>query len=278
MAESAKDFIKGTLGKINLKGALAYMALGKALGQGFSIWGVVRRTNPHYVHYNTTRVSLESDVPADLQSYVVQLEDETQDLVRDWNRDLTRELEAELEYAQSDNYIADMLDANDRYFDDETGDEVDMSQYLSIDQLPYPVQQRVLQDFAELFDREPKQIFQSLVQRKVLFDKRGNRADTSHAMRVSQLEPKLKGKVLDKFRHWGVEDELWAEAVVDSWKERLAERGFARVEIAYSLGGGQGDGASFTADAIDGLKLLKWLLHRQEHLVRVNYAVRALVG
>ena len=53
--------------------------------------------------------------------------------------------------------------------------------------------------------------------------------------------------------------------------------GFGRVEIAC-LGVSQGDGASFTADSIDGLELLKSILKIEQKREHVEAMVNHLVG
>lgn len=276
-AGSAKDFIKGTMGSTS-GGPIVFIPLLRALetGEG-SISGRVRRTNSHYVHWNSTDAELEADVPEQLDPLVDKLQDYLDEMIVDLNKELEKELYAELEYQQSDEAVTDSLNANDRLFDDETGEEIDGSDYFYIDGLPGNVTQKILAQYAEMFERTPEDVFKSLKAKKVHFDKRGNRIDTSHFKTVDQLEPQLKAKVLDKFRHWNTEDNFWAQPTEDSWKERLEKMGFDRVEINYSLGYSQGDGASFTADSIDGLQLLKHLLHREETRQQTRALVAALL-
>lgn len=232
----------------------------------------------HYVHEQSTRVDLTSDLADEYQPLVDQFEKDLKDLIVDLNRGIKQELENELEYQRSDNVIIDLLDANEMYFDAETGERVDMPDFLTIDQIPKgPVRNKILSHYVDLFDRTPEEVAKALMRREVKFDKRGNLVDTSSFKRASQLPDEIKQRVIDSYRDWSTQDSEWAQPAIDAWVERLENMGFGRVQIAYSLGGGQGDGASFTADSLDCVKILEHMLKRQECQKRVETLVVGLI-
>jgi len=217
-------------------------------------------------------------MPESMDLLVNKLQDYVGGMVEDLNRELERELENEYESRTEDEYVSDSLDTNEMYFDKDTGDEINYGAYSLINALPKRIAQKVLAAQADLFSRTPEQVFQDLMKRKVLFDDEGEVADLSNAVVVDDLEEPLKTKVLDRYRYWGVEDNDWSSFIEDAWKERLAKMGFNRVEIAYSLGGAQGDGASFTSDSIDGKQLLKYLLKRTESTQEAQEVARRVLG
>lgn len=71
-----------------------------------------------------------------------------------------------------------------------------------------------------------------------------------------ELSPEAKEHALDKYRYWNTEDNAWSEFMEEDLKKQLEHMGFDGVEIAYSLGYSQGDGACFTAGSVDVPKFL----------------------
>lgn len=141
--------------------------------------------------------------------------------------------------------------------------------------------QKAMEEWAHDFNREmEKGLYKELEYRQseealaedfeaneMKFDEEGNlvnqvqngrRARTGLAFQ--ELAPEVKERVLDKYRDWSTEDGTWAEYMEDDYKTQLASMGFDGVEIGYSLGYGQGDGASFTAQRIDVPKFLEAIL------------------
>lgn len=70
--------------------------------------------------------------------------------------------------------------------------------------------------------------------------------------KYKDLSEEAKEKVRQKFYEW-TDLTWWA----DDWKEQLKEKGFEDVDLSYSLGYAQGDGASFTAKSVDIETLVK---------------------
>jgi hypothetical protein len=277
---SAKAFVRGVIQKGDPQsGAIIFIPLLSALESGeFRLEGRVRDANSHYVHENSTAVELDTDLPEQYDKLVVSFEKFLEDQHRTWNRKLTRELYQELEHQNSDEAIIESLDANDVHFDDTTGAQVDMDDFVFIHMLPGDVQARVCQEYAELFDVAPEKVRDSLERRKAVFDMRGNRVDTSHFKLASELPDALKAKVVEKHRDWNTQDEMWSEWITDEWKRRLESMGYDRVEIRYDLSYSQGSGASFIAGYFDGKKLIQGLLSKQKQEAKVQALLKGLVG
>ncbi len=73
----------------------------------------------------------------------------------------------------------------------------------------------------------------------------------------SELSPAAKEHALEKYRYWATGDNVWSEYLEEDFTKQLEYMGFNRVEISYSLGYGQGDGACFTSGSIDMPKFLE---------------------
>ena len=252
----------------------------------WEVYGSVEDVSGHYVHYNSTRVELqsegdmESEDPAALEAAsasVAKLEAALQDQVRTWNRELEKQLYSSLEAAQSDETLTDWMEANEWRFDDE-GNRIDMSKFMPVDNLQPGIRDRVLKEYADLFDRTPEQVYTALMQRNYRFDKRGNRVDVSQFVQVSDLEDGVRKEVLEKYRNLLTEDNGWAEPDEDDWKERLQHYGFGMVSIRYSLGYSQGDGASFTAKGIDVKKLCSEMVKEQRTKATAESLVTCLIA
>jgi hypothetical protein len=246
--------------------------------------GRVYVTNHHYVHERSTSVEInvegylgdgadEQDITNEVYGLFGEMQDSLGDDVVDWNRKLTGQLYKELEENQTDEAIIDWLDNNDRRFDDE-GDEVDLTDFVPVDNLKPGIRNKVVREYADLFDRTTQQVYTALMQRGLRFDRHGNRVDVSRFKRVSELPEDVRKRILDKYRDVLVEDEFWSEALQDDWQQKLEEMGFERVKIRYSLGYAQGDGASFTADSIDVRKLCLAMMQQK----KVEAAAHRLVG
>lgn len=244
--------------------------------------------NTHqYVHENSTSVELSLEgsmgqpgqmeypnAPPDKAHALIQaLQEDLQDKVRDWNHKLTRELYAALEDQQSDEALIEWYNTNERRFDDE-GEEVDLTDFMPVSNLPPGIRQRVLAQYADLFERTPEQVYTALMKRDIRFDRRGSRVDIDQFKRIDELDPKMRAGILEKNRNILVEDNFWAEPVEEEWKAKLEEMGFERIEIRYSLGYSQGDGASFTAGNIDVRKLVLVLLKQ----AKIEAAAKQLVS
>ena len=254
-AEDPKGFFQQVMQRGPYYGVLRLLEANPDL----SVNGRVYHSNSHYVHEKSTTVELtlegynaDETSPGDKDyDLVTALQEDLAEKVVDWNRQLSRDLYAELEYQQSDKSLIDFFNANDWRWD-EDGEQVDMTDYMPVTLLQPGIQEKVLKEYADLFERTPQQVLTALMQRDYRFDKRGNRIDVSQFKPINELEPETRKRILDKHRTFLVDgDDSWAEDTQEMWKEKLEGLGFQRVKISYSLGYGQGDGASFTSDSID---------------------------
>ena len=124
--------------------------------------------------------------------------------------------------------------------------------------------------YAELEYRQSEEVLSELWDAtEVRFDEDGDMIDRRSVnglperlgMKYSELSPEAKQHALEKYRDWSVEDNSWSEFLEDDFEEQLEYTGFDRIEINYSLGYGQGDGAVFTADNIDVKKFCDRMIH-----------------
>jgi hypothetical protein len=239
--------------------------------------GRVYSSNSHYCHERSTSVELtpegwmgatneeEMSIPDKVFDFFWKLQETLEEQVVAWNKQITHELYAALESFQSDEMLIDwMNNAAEWRFDDE-GERVSLDDFMPVDNLKPGIRDRVLKDYADLFDRTPEQVYAVLMQRGLRFDKRGSRVDVNQFKKVDELPEKLKKSILDKHRNILVDgDDQWALGAQNEWQEKLEALGFERVEIRYSLGYCQGDGASFTSDTIDVKKLCTGMMQRQK--------------
>lgn len=98
---------------------------------------------------------------------------------------------------------------------------------------------------------------------EIVFDEEGNMVTQVEGgrrvrtgVRFSELSPEAKEHALDHYRNWDTDDSSWAEYLEGDFEKQLESFGFDRVDIQYSLGYSQGDGACFTAGTIDVKKFL----------------------
>jgi hypothetical protein len=249
--------------------------------------GRVYDSNSHYVHERSTSVELnpegylgdngenEMSIPDKVYDLFTKLADTLGEQIVAWNRKLTAELYGALEERQSDETLIEWMNNGVEWRFDEDGEQVALDDYMPVANLKPGIRDKVLRDYADLFDRTPEEVYSVLMRRGLRFDARGNRVDVTVFKKVDELPEKLKTRVLDKHRSILVEDdELWAVPVADMWKEKLEAMGFERVEIRYSLGYSQGDGASFISDTIDIKKLCSVLMQQQ----RTEATARALAA
>lgn len=252
-----RDFI---LGPPQTAEVCPFLPLLRALEAGdHALEGRVYRDS-HYVHENSTSVSVDCTLPERYDAWVSRFVKFLENKHRAWNRELTEELYKELEYQTSDAAVEEALDGAEMHFDDETGEAVDLTDYVAMTELPPKIQARVCQEYADLFGVSPETAQERLVQRGVRFDAQGRRVDVSRFKRVGELPADVKAQVLEEYRDWNTQDSFWAEPLLDAWKRRLEALGYRRVDISYALGYSQGSGASFTADYFDGKELLRALL------------------
>ena len=273
MAESPKHFFKHILERG------PYYEVLKLLEQNpnWTVIGSVDSDRGHYVHWNSTDVSLqvegylgdgesdpESEADLAASAAVDKLQEVLKEQVIDWNKQLEKALYASLESQQSDETLIDWMNNNGEWRFDEDGEQVDLTDYMPVDNLKPGIRDRVLREYADLFDRTPEQVYQALMQRDYRFDKRGNRVDVTQFKKIDELDEATRKRILDKHRDFLTQDNDWATWVEDDWKDKLEKFGFERVEIRYSLGYSQGDGASFTCDSIDVKKLCEAMLTQQK--------------
>ena len=254
---------------------------------GVSASARVYRTCPHYVHKRSVTLDLtvegelnngdSMDDTTETGKLIDQVQEEMRTWVVDYCGKITKNLEQDLEYQQSDEAVADSLDANERYFDVETGDEVDMPHLVTADQLPAHVQLRLVQQHTDLLNVTPQQVIQDLTRRGLKFDQSGEQVDTATIKKVSELPDEVREIVLDNNRNWNTDDDYWSESTIEFYKEDLEDHGFRRVEINYSLGGMQGDGASFTADSVDVEQFLKKMTQQKKVEAQAAVLVRELM-
>lgn len=98
----------------------------------------------------------------------------------------------------------------------------------------------------------------------IVFDEEGDMVTQVRAgqrvrtgLKFSELSPEAKEHALDKYRYWNTEDSFWSEYLLEDFEKQLEYFGFEGIEVQYSLGYGQGDGACFTAKNIDVAKFLE---------------------
>ncbi len=254
----------------------------------FGISGRVVSTNSHYVHSNSTTVELEAEgtlgsgdteqeITEAIFAQVEALRDDIQDWCRTWNSAIEKQLYADLEYQQSDEAISEWMDANDWVFDSD-GHQVDRESYMPINGLDPGVRAKVIKEYADLFDRTPDQVVQALLARDLRFDKRGNRVDVTQFKSLGQLEPAVRANLLEKHRRILVDgDDFWAESTQEHWTDKLEALGFNDVEIRYSLGYSQGDGASFTAKSIDVAKYCEGMIKKRHLENQINLLVNQIM-
>lgn len=269
MGEDPKHYFQ----KVMPRGPYADLLGFMAQYPDFSVAASVKGDNGRYVHEKSTVLEMEPqdtsifDVGQEEMAYklVGAVQEALKPEIVTWNKQITADLYAALEYHRSDEALADWMDANEWRFT-EDGDRVLMTDYLPIDNIPQGIRDKVLREYAVLFDRTPEQVYSVLKQRDVRFDKRGSKVDTSEFKRVGELPDGLRARIFDKYRDLLVEgDDFWAESEQDGWVEKLEGMGFSRVKIRYSLGYSQGDGASFTADSID-VKQLCQVMHDKQKI------------
>lgn len=280
--ESPKDFLKRK--KI---GQGEYWLLVRYLERHdrASLSGYVTRTSHREVHEWSTELELRFDPDVDddvtvtnLEHLVDALQADMQEMLVRINKKIYRDLQEEYEHQTSDEQVLDALDANERYFDQD-GDAVEMSDFVRVDQLPPPIQSKVIQRYYNLFAKEPDEIVKALVKADLRFDKRGNQIDTSEYKLVRDLPPDVQEKVIDEHRDWNVEAGYdWWENVYEDWTRRLEELGFNDVEISFSGFSSQGDGASFTAKSIDVLQYLKTIEKSKILEAQAGQIVNRLLG
>lgn len=239
--------------------------------------GRVYSTNSHYVHERSTAVELtpegwmgatdteEMEITQKVYAVFESLQETLEAQVVAWNRAIAHELYASLENATSDETLIEWLNNTAEWRFDEDGRQVSLDEFGPIDSLKPDVRARVLKEYADLFDRTPEQVYATLVQRNLRYDRRGNRVDLSQLKRVDELPEQDKTRILDANRDMLVEDEgWWAGSITEAWTEKLEALGFQRVEIRYSLGYSQGDGASFESDSIDVKRLCTEMVKQQQ--------------
>ncbi len=248
--------------------------------------GRVYSCNSHYVHERSTKAEInlegwmgatedaQMSIPDQVYDFFTKLTEKLGAKIVDWNTELTAEMYAALEDVQSDEQLISWMNDAGEWRFDEDGEQVDLSDYVPVDNLQPGIRAKVLKEYADLFDRTPEQVYTALMQRGLRFDKRGNRVDVRVFKQVDELPAELKTRILDKHRDILVDDNYWAEPAQSAWQEKLEALGFERVEIRYSLGYSQGDGASFTADSFD-VKVLCAALLKQE---RTEAVARALAS
>ena len=270
--ESPKHFFKHVLERGPYYEALKLLEANPYL----EVRGRVYSSNSHYVHERSTTVELnpegwmgegddEQSIPDQVHDLFTKLAETLGEQVVAWNRKLTADMYAALESFQSDEMLIDWMNNAANWRFDEDGEQVDLDNFMPVDNLKPGIRDKVLREYADLFDRTPEQVYTVLMQRGLRFDKRGSRVDVSVFKKVDELPEKMKKGILDKHRNILVDDDdQWGLAVQDEWQEKLEAMGFERVEIRYSLGYSQGDGASFTSDSIDVKKLCTALMQKQK--------------
>lgn len=266
MAESAKKFKQSTL---TGERGVYYVAFSLLRSGQFSVTGGVVRRDSHYVHERTTQADLHAErndgegvseadyAPFDALNLALN------EQIVAWNREITKALYTELEYRQSEAAIAEELDANDVRFTPE-GERTDLSAYRPFENLGADAQARALARYSKIFALPEEQVRTRLITSGELFGLNGYAVDASEFKKLAELEPRVKAKVLAKEQEYAVADSYWAEFTIEEWQEKLAVFGFKDVEIAYSLGYSQGDGASFTAKGIDVVQLCEQMLAKDK--------------
>jgi hypothetical protein len=71
---------------------------------------------------------------------------------------------------------------------------VDLNDFMPVDNLQPSVRDRVLREFADLFDRTPEQVYMVLTQHSLRFDKRGSRVNVNQFKTVDQLGRTILGR------------------------------------------------------------------------------------
>lgn len=249
--------------------------------------GRVTRNSHHYVHSETVSLELsvegyidKGDEEVDVNDEYGQLIEEVQEKMESWVKKMCGKIESslqsDLDDQQTNEAIIESLDANEYYFDEE-GEEVDMAHFVPADQLPAHIQLKVVQQHTDLFNNTPQQVIQDLVARKLRFNPLGEIVDVTRFKKASDLEPDIQEKVCDERRDWNTQDDYWAEGTIEYYTDEIERFGFDGVEINYSLGGSQGDGASFTATSIDVEQFLDTRLAKAKVESQATVLVRELL-
>lgn len=85
-----------------------------------------------------------------------------------------------------------------------------------------------------------------------------NESEEEKSYSFNELSPEAQREALDNYRDINVEHPDWHDYVIDEFKEEMKEKfGFEVDDVRYSGFYSQGDGASFTGEAIDKALFLK---------------------
>ena len=85
-----------------------------------------------------------------------------------------------------------------------------------------------------------------------------NESEEEKSYSFNELSPEAQREALDNYRDINVEYLDWHDYVIDEFKEEMKEKfGFEVDDVRYSGFYSQGDGASFTGEAIDKALFLK---------------------
>lgn len=262
MGESVKRFRHTTLtgNRGFYHGVYGWLRSGKFTASG----NVDRSRNSHYVHYNSTGLNMDLEAgeeePSDSDfEFFEKFHTAVEEQMREWNKEIEKALYAEMEYRSKEETIAEELDGNDVMFTPE-GKRVYVSEYKPFEHLSPEIQAKALARYSKIFAMGEDQVKLKLIASGERFGQNGYAVDMGDFKPLLQLPPAVKDKVLDKERMWTLEDNSWSEFTIDDWTGLLERHGFRDVEIAYSLGYSQGDGASFTAKSINVQQLAERLL------------------
>ena len=88
---------------------------------------------------------------------------------------------------------------------------------------------------------------------------------TTNVYKFEELSPEAQENALDKYRDWLVESPYWYTCVEEDWKDKLSDMGINKPVISFSGFWNQGDGAVFTSNDIDLIKLIDSLGIKSNH-------------
>jgi hypothetical protein len=237
------------------------------LDQGIYLHGSVYRDTHHYSHSRSVSMDLNVEIDPEFEekfgekkidNAVQRLKSEMEEHIVDLGDSFYRLLEKEYDYATSDEAIIESLDANEWYFNPETGEEVDVVSGLDVQQLKPDIQKKVIAGFKDLVMRDDNAVLIYLHDKGIRFLPTGAVAPKPEGVKISEIEDKsLVQTILDKHRDYNVQDEYWYEGTIEWCKTYLEAMGFNNPEVNFSGFSSQGDGASFTCKSIDFKKYIE---------------------
>lgn len=87
----------------------------------------------------------------------------------------------------------------------------------------------------------------------------------TNVYKFEELSPDAQEHALDTYREWLTDDPYWYTCIEDDWIDKLTSMGVNKPVISFSGFWNQGDGAVFTSNDIDLIKLIDSLGIKSDH-------------